>query len=138
MIFQSCNALHLCISWKRFFIYNPTTKKFKWLFVPSPECKDRRLLGISLAFDPLKSTHHKFFINIYSSKTNSWSFSKIKFTWDWSVNFELGVFFKGVIHWDSYLLESIWFDVENQWLKTMRMPIVGDAGYRYFRESRGY
>ncbi|MBA0654037.1 hypothetical protein Goklo_021121, partial [Gossypium klotzschianum] len=42
-----------------FFICNPTTKKFKWLFVPSPECKDYRLLGISLAFDPLKSTHHK-------------------------------------------------------------------------------
>ncbi|MBA0742294.1 hypothetical protein Gogos_015363, partial [Gossypium gossypioides] len=59
MIFQSCNGLHLCISWKRFFIYNPTTKKFKWFFVPSPECKDRRLLAISLAFDPLKSTHHK-------------------------------------------------------------------------------
>ncbi|MBA0803529.1 hypothetical protein Gohar_013731 [Gossypium harknessii] len=103
MISQSCNSLNLCISWKRFFICNPTTKKFKWLFLPSPECKDRRLLGISIALDPLKSTHHK-----------------------------------GVIYWDSYLLESIWFDVENQWLKTMQMPIVGDAGYRYFGESRGY
>ncbi|KAK5843376.1 hypothetical protein PVK06_005831 [Gossypium arboreum] len=65
----------------------------------------------------------QFFINIYSSETNSWSFSKIKFTWDWGVNFALGLFFKGVIHWTVIFLNQY-----GLMLKTMRMLIVGDAG----------
>ncbi|OMO49439.1 hypothetical protein COLO4_38551 [Corchorus olitorius] len=161
-IVQSCNGLLLCRCIDRsyslkYFVCNPTTKRFKMLSFPQLE---GFVYAVNLAFDPLKSVHYKiiairrllwvaprFQIDIYSSKTDSWSPKVVNFTTDYYVWFGLGVFCNGAIHWDSHSGDgkSLYFDVENKCLKEMPMPaqmLIAPQGSsrernRFFGESWG-
>ncbi|XP_022748449.1 F-box protein At5g07610-like [Durio zibethinus] len=163
---ESCDGLFLCQPLDfhdhgdtRFFICNPTTKKFKILSFPS-----KPPTFVNLAFDPLKSLHYKvicirpavsdedydFEINIYSSETETWTATGIDFEADEeSIMFEgimfedTVVFCNGKIHWDSVGNESLYFDVEKECLQKMPMPTLPDGSDiisdmdRYFGEARG-
>ncbi|XP_017976539.1 PREDICTED: F-box protein At5g07610 [Theobroma cacao] len=126
-----------------------------------PTIEVRRHAGVNLAFDPLISPHYKifsiwqqllfgkdpesttcyifptYFIDIYSSETNSWSASKINFNSKHNINIDRAVFFNGAIHWDCADTQSWYIDVNNECLKTMPMPGV-HSGFRYFGESGGH
>ncbi|XVF06707.1 hypothetical protein REPUB_Repub06bG0073800 [Reevesia pubescens] len=132
---QSCNGLLICGSlvddsfagrfsiFTRYYICKPTTKKFKMLSFPVTPLKDFQF-AVNLAFDPLNSPHYKIICIRESSQ------------------FENADFYNGRIHWYGYGNESLYFDVENECLKTMPMPIpiptmdVGEDG-RYFGECQG-
>ncbi|GMJ10968.1 hypothetical protein like AT5G07610 [Hibiscus trionum] len=163
-ILQSCNGLLLCASktgyqpaWTnaRYFICNPTTRKFKMLSIPRRLLQEFIFLSINLAFDPLKSPHHKIiylrrkregllpwefvgFIDIYSSETNSWSLSICKFSFGHGVEFSKGVFFNGAIYWFCETHRSSYFDIENECMKSIPMPRFETFRHWYFGESGGY
>ncbi|XP_022719942.1 F-box protein At5g07610-like [Durio zibethinus] len=159
---QSCNGLFLCETHdddvdnvSRYFICNPTTKKFKMLSFPRNPHEDCEFY-VSLAFDPLKSPHYKiiairkvsknsfeFEMDIYLSETDSWTVSGISFEVgdDGSIAFNDAVFCNGIIHWNSYGAESLYFDVGQDCLQKMPMPMPTRNNlleiYRYFGETRG-
>ncbi|XVE62456.1 hypothetical protein DITRI_Ditri06bG0119500 [Diplodiscus trichospermus] len=158
---QSCNGLLICESLddvggcdvSRFFLCNPTTKKFKMLSFPRNPVKDCEFF-INLAFDPLKSPDYKiisirevaegsyvFEMDIYSSSTDSWTVSRFTFSVDEeSCKFEDVVFCKGVMYWNSYGNESLCFDVEDESFAKIPMPTPRNNAleiHRYFGESRG-
>ncbi|XP_017976571.1 PREDICTED: F-box protein At5g07610 [Theobroma cacao] len=167
-IIQSCNGLLLCTydyDNQSYFICNPVIKKFKMISCPMPPMLEYHLVGVNLAFDPLKSPCYKiisiwqevlldkdeennclcrmtsnFSMDIYSSETDSWNVSKIKFTSEWAIQFDHAVFFNGAIHWDSVAKESLYFDVETECLMPMPMPKPSRrySGSRYFGESGGH
>ncbi|XVF54660.1 hypothetical protein PTKIN_Ptkin05aG0199000 [Pterospermum kingtungense] len=161
-ILQSCAGLLLCVSdsfvrdrARRYFICNPTVRRFKMLSFPI----ERSSFVVNLAFDPIKSLHYKIVlvrtlkteapcqtmldkpqwsIDIYSSETDSWSLSKIKFTPLKDMVYGSGVFFKGAIYWYYDCRELHYFDVENECLKTMPMPPVKKVKCHCFGEFGGY
>ncbi|XP_017984318.1 PREDICTED: F-box protein At5g07610-like [Theobroma cacao] len=150
-IMQSCNGLLLCTydyDNQSYFICNPVIKKFKTISCPMPPMLEYHLVGVNLAFDPLKSPYYKiisiwqemlldkdeennclcrmtsnFSMDIYSSEADSWNASKIKFTSEWAIQFDHAIFFNGAIHWDSVAKESLYLDVETECLMPMPMPM---------------
>ncbi|XVF30676.1 hypothetical protein REPUB_Repub16aG0078900 [Reevesia pubescens] len=160
-IMQSCNGLLLCRSCDKslclkYFICNPTTNKFRMVSFPRVE---GFVYAVNLAFDPLKSADYKiisirrliwvaprFQIDIYSSKTDSWSVKVLNFTTDENVWLNSGVFCNGAIHWESEGKSSLYLDVENMCLKAMPMPgqmVDGPEGSysesnRFLGESWGH
>ena len=137
-VLQSCYGLFLCESVvdspkdfiSRYFICNPTTKKFKELSFPKKPFQGSKFY-VSMAFDPLKSPHYKIIcvrkasdkvskceLDIYSSETDSWSLSRINFDLNYSIRFEDAVFCNGKIHWNCYWKDSLYFDLENESLET--------------------
>ncbi|XP_022718751.1 F-box protein At5g07610-like [Durio zibethinus] len=142
-VIQSCYGLFLCESVvdspkdiiSRFFICNPTTKKFKELSFPKKPFQGSKSY-VSMAFVPLKSPHYKivcvrkvsdksskYELDIYSSETDSWSLSRISFCVEGSIRFNDAVFCNGKIHWNCYRRDSLYFDVENESLEPLPMPI---------------
>lgn len=160
---QSCNGLLLCRSCDKFqylsyFICNPSTNKIRIVSFPQAEV-DGFVYAVNLAFDPLKSVHYKiisirrlvwvaprFQIDIYSSKTDSWSVKVLNFTKPDDVWLNCGVFCNGAIHWEGGGRSSLHLDVENMCLKAMPMPArmldVPEGSYgesnRFLGESRGH
>ncbi|OMP14276.1 hypothetical protein COLO4_00104, partial [Corchorus olitorius] len=119
-VIRSCNGLFLCKSLHetshstviyKYFICNPTTRKFKELSFPVIPEQDV-YLHLFLAFDPLKSPHYKIFrlwkaspssrtkyqLDIYSSETDSWSASSYCFNLERSLNSEGSVFCNGKLY----------------------------------------
>ncbi|XP_022744112.1 F-box protein At5g07610-like [Durio zibethinus] len=162
-ILQSCNGLllgHCCYKrneGSRYFICNPTTRKFKMISLPVSQSGSLR--AVNLAFDPIKSPYYKvicvrklpspsnrFGIYIYSSKSDEWDDSWISFGANEYIRFDYGVFCNGIIHWNSNGRKSLRFDLENKVLKKMPMlaPMFQapeeseDEDSRYFGESRGH
>ncbi|XWS58599.1 hypothetical protein CRYUN_Cryun08bG0048400 [Craigia yunnanensis] len=153
-ILQSCNGLLLCrccdksLSLK-YFICNPTTKKLR--MVSFPQVEDF-VYDVNLAFNPLQSVDYKiisirrliwvaprFHMDIYSSKTDSWSVEVLNFTTDENVWLNSGVFCNGAIHWQSGGRSSLYLDVENMCLKAMPMPVwMLDAPEGSYSESNGF
>ncbi|XP_022747906.1 uncharacterized protein LOC111297435 [Durio zibethinus] len=142
---QSCNGLFLFEALDfhedderddiaRYSICNPTTKKFKILFVGRNPVKK----GVS-------DKDYDFEIDIYSSETDSWTITGIGFEADeGSIVFEESyVFCNAKIHSDSFKNESLYFDVEKECLQKMPMPTLLDGSDiidhmdRYFGEARG-
>ncbi|XP_022746366.1 F-box protein At5g07610-like [Durio zibethinus] len=142
-VIQSCYGLFLCESVadsskdiiSRYFICNPTTKKFKELSFPKNPFQGSKFY-VSMAFDPLKSPHYKiicvrevsdkpskFELDIYSSQTDSWSLSRISFGVTDFICFEDAVFCNGKIHWNCHLKDSLYFDVAKERLEVLPMPI---------------
>ncbi|CAK9135123.1 unnamed protein product [Ilex paraguariensis] len=159
-ILQSCNGLLCCwttgVNAKcNYYIYNPTTHQFTTL----PDPVDRvfgytsgveSVQTVNLAFDPSKSPHYKavcvysserlpqhYEIGVYSSETGLWRRSGNPFRAD--VNFKLGVFWKGAINWASDWVNSLYFNVDEERLGTLPMPLVPvgveDRMIGYFGES---
>ncbi|XP_021283325.1 F-box protein At5g07610-like [Herrania umbratica] len=167
-IMQSCAGLLLCTcdyGNQSYFICNPVIKKFKTISLPRPPMLEYQLVGVNLAFDPSKSPYYKiisiwrevflekdeennclrhmtsnFSMDIYSSETDCWSVSKIKFTSEVDTQFDQAVFLNGAIHWDSTAKESLYFDVGTECLMPMPMPKLSRrySGPRYFGQSGGY
>ncbi|GMJ00167.1 hypothetical protein like AT5G07610 [Hibiscus trionum] len=160
-ILQSCNGLLLCCSIRAniqrttYFVYNPTTKHYTVL--PSPTLGSSRnyAFGVSLAFDPLKSSHYKVIcimnsdpdlpehcrVQIYSSETGPWRPSGRPFVAPSNVQFKNGVFWNGAIHWLSDWGDSLCFEVEEEKMRDIPMPSVVNEDlkpYRYFGESGGH
>ncbi|KAJ4964050.1 hypothetical protein NE237_023989 [Protea cynaroides] len=155
---QSCNGLLCCCSLrtmedrKIYYIYNPSTKKYKIL--PRPSGKN--VISISLAFDPLKSPHYKAVsfvscdasaekcqIEIYSSETGLWRSSGDPFTAsDDGLLRNLPIYWNGAIHWLSTWGTSLYYNVEQECLGMMPMPPIPDGWderrTRYFGESHGH
>ncbi|KAL7108628.1 hypothetical protein ACP275_06G124300 [Erythranthe tilingii] len=162
-ILQSCNGLLLCCSNsarecnKRYYVYNPTTKKFSTL----PKLNgvggiSKRMCGMSLAFDPAKSPHYnvvcvrrlqsdsgeyRYQFAVYSSEKGPWRKWGDPYTAE--VGFEKGVYWNGAIHWISNgTANSCYFDLERRALEIMPMPPIPDEwDWRrksYFGESCGH
>lgn len=144
---------------KETFICNPTTRTIKRLCFPSSLVDNDydcwRKVSVNLAFDPTKSLDYKVIYVDWDPKinasddqpcmsigieTNSGRLSKLKFNWDnvaEMVNYNLGVFINGAIHWPSCGTETYYFDVENECLEKMPMPET-NKGSIYFGECGGY
>ncbi|OMO64828.1 hypothetical protein COLO4_31801 [Corchorus olitorius] len=141
---DSCNGLFLCECTfhsprfiVKYFICNPTTRKFKELLFPALAPYD---FTASLAFDPLKSPHYKiifvsklsveenttFQLDLYSSETDSWSVSKMWFIRENSnfVRFKDSLFWNGKIYWNRRGSRSLYFDIENESLEVMQMSPI--------------
>ncbi|XP_021282905.1 F-box protein At5g07610-like [Herrania umbratica] len=162
-IMQSCNGLLLCrccdkFQYLNYFIFNPSTNKIRIVSFPQAEVEGF-VYAVNLAFDPLKSVHYKiisirrlvwvaprFQIDIYSSKTDSWSVKVLNFTKPDDVWLNCGVFCNGAIHWEGGGRSSLYLDVENMCLKAMptpaRMLDAPEGSYsesnRFLGESRGH
>lgn len=154
-IMQSCNGLLLCRSSDdkslcfKYFICNPTTKKIRMVNFPPVE---GFVYAVNLAFNPLKSVDYniisirrllyvapRFHIDIYSSKTDSWTVKVLTFTTEENIWFNSGVYCNGAIHWESGGKSSLYLDVENLCLNTMPMPVrMLDAPEGSFRESNRF
>ncbi|CAL5376676.1 unnamed protein product [Camellia sinensis] len=159
-ISQSCNGLFLCSSScftldysdTRYYVLNPTTKYFST--IPRPTNGDDRnfLVSMNLAFDPSVSFHYKvvavrskrwrgpdFQIAIYSSQTQTWTFSEVSYAYSTLIVFENGVFLNGKIHWPTcHSLRSIYYDVNQDKLLPFRMPHCDlTKDLLYFAESGG-
>ncbi|KAJ4832654.1 hypothetical protein Tsubulata_043343 [Turnera subulata] len=143
--------------------HNPITNQL----VPLPGSnreRPRYIHGLNLAFDPRKSPHYKvvcirspdsmpdididdtaelaYQIEIYSSKTRSWSRSGAPFVVRSNALFNKGVFCNGAIHWIGTWGSCLYFNIEEEQLGEMPMPPVPEdweeRRYVYFGESRGH
>ncbi|WOH01320.1 hypothetical protein DCAR_0520702 [Daucus carota subsp. sativus] len=116
-VLQSCNGLLLCASYRarelkrRYYVYNPTTKQSATL----PQIRReyaKKVCGMNLAFDPVKSPHYKvvcvrrsetnrqlFQIEIYSSETLSWRVSGQPFAAPMYTSFQNCTYWNGSVHW---------------------------------------
>ncbi|KAK2653424.1 hypothetical protein Ddye_013280 [Dipteronia dyeriana] len=125
---------------RNYCVYNPTTKQYTVL-PPLPVSNGvfRAILGVNLAYDPSKSPDYKvicvrnsdslregnYQIEIYSSKTGPWRKSGGTFIAPADINFSLGVFWNGAIHWISnWGNNSLYFDADEEKLHEMSMPAV--------------
>ncbi|XWS42745.1 hypothetical protein CRYUN_Cryun16bG0040500 [Craigia yunnanensis] len=66
--------------------------------------------------------------------------SRINFDLNYSIRFEDAVFCNGKIHWNCYWKDSLYFDLENESLETLPMPIStmeAPMERSYFAECRG-
>ncbi|KAF3615549.1 hypothetical protein FXO37_35450 [Capsicum annuum] len=151
-ISQSCNGLLLCRTFhnpfmfnESYYIINPTTQQFTTL--PKPSSGD--VVGMSLAFDPLKSPYYKviclqiseiepanYQIEIYSSELKKWRVSGPPFPRDYDISFNYGlVYWNGAI----YISCNQCFNVEQE--KFEKVPILEvqeDHRIVYFGESYGH
>ncbi|KAL2248562.1 F-box protein At5g07610-like [Sesamum indicum] len=160
-ILQSCNGLLLCCSssWgryysKRYYVYNPTTKRFSALpKLDGASWGSTGVRGMSLAFDPAKSPHYKvvcvrgfdvdseeyhYQFEVYSSEKGPWRKCGEPFTAD--VDFENGVYWNGAVHWISNGAgDSFYFNTDSEVLEKMPMPPIPDGwdwrSNYYFGES---
>ncbi|KAL5569815.1 hypothetical protein UlMin_026390 [Ulmus minor] len=155
-IVHSCNGLLLC-SGTGIYLYNPTTKKYTVLPLPS---RSRFACGLSLAFDPSRSPHYKVVcvsdfdpideddednrqIEMYSSETGTWRLSGDSFYAPITSQFRDGVFWNGSVHWINLWGTPLYFNVEEERLSHMPLPPVpvdwdGKKKIRYFGESHGH
>ncbi|CAK7339007.1 unnamed protein product [Dovyalis caffra] len=144
----------------RYFICNPTTRQFKRLVFPShiviPELLLPHYRWLFLAFDPMKSPYYKIIllaimskteigIDVYSSKTESWTQAPTPFEWPFEIFICSGVFCNGAIYWYSTAATSVYFDVDSETVKKITMPpmplMFKDmplTHIMYFGESRGH
>lgn len=167
-VMQSCTGLLICASGfgnPTYLICNPATKKSKAVTFPRPPALDYELVGVNLAFDPMKSHYYKiisvwqdvlverddenncvrsmsrdFSMDIYSSETDTWSVSRIKFCSTQDIKFDHAAFLNGVIHWDSLGSESLYLELESERLLAISMPKQRrryNNGLRYFGVSGG-
>ncbi|GAB4837741.1 hypothetical protein Ancab_002610 [Ancistrocladus abbreviatus] len=170
-ILQSCNGLFLCctipqsMAPRDYFIYNPTTSRFKKL--PCPLSSEfSSILGVCLAFHPIKLPHYilvcvgttassaySYRIDVFFSDAGRWKeWGGNDFHAPYDIGFSNGVFWNGSVHWVSLREDSLYFDIVHERLVKMPSPPVsrkwaggnfceGDGGLFYVakeQELRGY
>ncbi|KAG1358971.1 F-box protein [Cocos nucifera] len=161
VICQSCNGLLLCRSRSPLpssssqFLLNPTTMQYRQIPNPPADLYPFKY-QFMLAFDPSTSLHYRiacvcsnntppafdlgappFHVQIYSSETGAWELLRVivpggRIT-------QKGVYWNGALNWvtENGLLVS--FDVDQQLVRTTRMPLRDPRGViLYFGESRGH
>lgn len=154
-ILQSCNGLLLCSSFRaqrprqNYHVFNPTTKQLTT--IPKPACRGT-IYGVSLAFDPTKSSAYKVVcvqgselvsgssqIQIYSSDTaGPWRVSGEPFTA--KHDFKNGIYWNGAVHWLGHWGRdnSLYFNVDDERLGEVRPTpnnAEQEAEMTYFGES---
>ncbi|GMH17951.1 hypothetical protein Nepgr_019792 [Nepenthes gracilis] len=160
-ILQSCNGLLLCSGYRRieafriYFVYNPTTGKSVTIPLPS-NCTKATILGMNLAFNPVKSpcyyiicisnstvSPHYSQIKIYDSNTRNWKLCVDEFTAPFDMVFGDGVYWNRAIHWISPTGASLRFNIVEE--RVADMPMIPDGGhgwgkrrFRLFQESSGH
>ncbi|KAL7253714.1 hypothetical protein ACSBR1_008126 [Camellia fascicularis] len=131
------------------------------LFLPQPHDGHK---GLNLVFDPSRSPHYKvvcvwrvdcvdlvlsvesdqnklyYQIEIYSSETGSWRACAEPFTANRNSQFRSGVYWNGAINWFNTLGDSLYFNMEDERVRTVPMPPIphGDwkrRPFRYYGES---
>ncbi|KAL3650400.1 hypothetical protein CASFOL_006803 [Castilleja foliolosa] len=161
-IIHSCNGLLLCVSnpapnlSQRYYVCNPTTKKY--ITLPKVVFDHGRvsIRGMYLAFDPSKSPHYKVvcllrssrdwlhLFDVYSSETRSWKKGTKLFSANVRFDIEDGVYWSGAIHWVNVVTkprEFIYFslDCDQTPKKFPKPPLQDDKEYNrssyYFGES---
>ncbi|KAI3876699.1 hypothetical protein MKX03_034208 [Papaver bracteatum] len=158
---QSCNGLLICSSFRMngdgrtYYIYNPSTKRNKGISRSSQVVGDEfhSICNVSLAFDPLKSAHYevvrirgsdakKYQMEIYSSKTGSWRVAGVVFSAPSDAFGRSGVYWNGCLHWISLRGSSLYYDINQELLKTLPMPPIPNGRHRrrieYFGEYKGH
>ncbi|OVA10933.1 F-box domain [Macleaya cordata] len=173
-ILQSCNGLFCCSSSNlsagkstTYYIYNPSTNHYNIL--PRSKFQERGsyyVCSVSLAFDPLKSPYYEvvligwvyrkpihpninetvnYQIEMYSSKSASWSVSRNISVVPNDTLSRSGVFWNGSLHWISTSIESsLCFDINRELVKPMPLPsqsLIPDGRDRrigYFGECKGH
>ncbi|XP_038877127.1 F-box protein At5g07610-like [Benincasa hispida] len=142
VILQSCNGLFLCSSnngnyWRRdYYVHNPTTNHFTKL----PKLQAGTVFGLTLAFDPSRSSDYKvisvrysdsftntYQIEIYSSRTGPWRPVQGVFSAPFSMRFDNGVYWNRAVHWISTWENSLYFDLYEEKLHELPMPRVPDG-----------
>ncbi|KAK6135181.1 hypothetical protein DH2020_031077 [Rehmannia glutinosa] len=139
-------------------IYNPATKQSRKILL-NINHRNGTVMGLSLAFDPLKSPHYKiicvrgarrrspafwqswwrcFQIEVYDSETRTWKLSGKTFRAPAGVRFNQGIYWKNGIHW-----RGIFFDLQDSLIgKHPEIVFPGDTGRDYlydnYVESYGY
>ncbi|KAK3219026.1 hypothetical protein Dsin_012996 [Dipteronia sinensis] len=152
---HSCNGLLLCSSFRchdedrKNYICKPTTKQY--LPLPKPPCK--KVLGISIAYNPNKSPHYQVIcisesevsfnhhqIKIYRSATGSWRDSGNPFIIFDEMLFNRVIYWNDALHWVGKGDLSLQFDVQKELMLTMPMPPIPEEHSErkklsYFGES---
>ncbi|GAB2277676.1 hypothetical protein Dimus_012381 [Dionaea muscipula] len=160
-ILQSCNGLLLCRSISRpegsdyaYYVCNPTLNRIAEVVIP-PNFGVEPVLGLNLAFDPLRSEDYRVIcvrdvcadedshrIDVYSPSSGLWRRSIDVFISPFDLEFERGVYWNGSIHWLSHTEMTLFYDVEQECLKPLVLPPTLEGAYierfRYFGESRGH
>ncbi|KAI8017170.1 F-box protein [Camellia lanceoleosa] len=111
------------------------------------------LLGIYVAFDPLKSQNYRVVcvwesnadlfnyeirIAVYRSEIGLWGELMGAFTIPYAVCFNNGVFWNGEVHWISNS-DIVCFDIDEGYLKIMPLPLTSNgSNVVYFGESNGH
>lgn len=111
------------------------------------------LLGIYVAFDPLKSQNYRVVcvwesnadmfnyeirIAVYRSEIGLWGELMGAFTIPYAVCFNNGVFWNGKVHWISNS-DIVCFDIDEGYLKIMPLPLTSNgSNVVYFGESSGH
>ncbi|KAL3650416.1 hypothetical protein CASFOL_006819 [Castilleja foliolosa] len=161
-IMHSCNGLLLCVSnpahnlTQKYYVCNPTTKKYTALPQVVFDNTNESICGMSLAFDPSNSVpHYKVvcvirslggllhFFEVYSSKTGSWRESGELFKAYAHFDFEDGVYWNRAIHWVNIVTkprECVYFSLDcDQTPKVFPNPPLQDKCYYkndyYFGET---
>ncbi|KAI3728709.1 hypothetical protein L6452_17350 [Arctium lappa] len=147
-ILQSCNGLLLCVNdFQKYYIYNPTTNRF----VTLPQLNNFNPDGVccmTLAFDPLKSSHYKVICNymygvmmieIYSSASGKWKISNERL--DDLVDLDRGVYGHNAIHWMSFPNRLVYLKLDEELLRyididTPDTTIYGTILDEFLTESR--
>ncbi|KAL3643190.1 hypothetical protein CASFOL_014005 [Castilleja foliolosa] len=133
-----------------YIVCNPTTKKSN----PLPYIEDlakRPIVNMDLAFDPQLSLNYKvvctrysspstgsdFDIQIFSSETGSWKICQGPFkSFRAGMLFQSGVYWNKRIHYiDSWDDDVIYFDLEDETLKALKMPAAQSEVNTMMRRS---
>ncbi|XP_023549834.1 F-box protein At5g07610 [Cucurbita pepo subsp. pepo] len=142
VINQSCNGLLLCSSSygneskRDYYVHNPTTKHFTTL----PKLQARKIFGLNLAFDPLRSSDYKvicvrnsdsfknnYEIEIYSSRSGPWRPCQGVFSAPSSMRFDSGVYWNSAVHWIDAWENCLYFDLREEKLHELPMPRVPEG-----------
>ncbi|XP_050380052.1 F-box protein At5g07610-like [Argentina anserina] len=120
-----------------YYVLNPTTNKFSPLTPPAAAAAastgDPRVFGYALAFDPSKSPHYKvvflwfveepvaegiwwpyYHIEVYSSETRSWRLLDSSFETQSQVDYRLGVYCNGAVHWLGMDCEMSYYHIDEE------------------------
>ncbi|XP_026415986.1 F-box protein At5g07610-like [Papaver somniferum] len=169
-IVQSCNGL-MCYKsgcydniprkvYPTYYVCNPSTRQYRPIVCEFQKYKKgfKDLISVSIAYDPLKSTHYKvvciwlvsrfkdFFhyqVEIYSSETASWKLSGEVFSKPGRYYLGSGVFWNGSLHWAATFEVDrfFYFDVDQELRMEMQMPLYDQElrmEIKYFGECKGH
>ncbi|XP_071739063.1 F-box protein At5g07610-like [Rutidosis leptorrhynchoides] len=147
MFKHSCNGLMLCGNYNKdllkllvgkIYVFNPTINQTIRIPVPGNE---KTVLGMSLAFDPLKSPHYKvicvfddfdfvsttykYQIDMYSSQTCTYKLSyNLTMTRRHKIMFETGVYWNNAIHWIDKFGFIVYFDLDRETTYEIKVPFA--------------
>lgn len=152
IVLHSCNGVMLCYSMNEYlcnvtklmvynpvyYVYNPTINQVVTL--PKLEGCDwvqRRPRGMTLVFDPLKSSYYKvvcvrgymwtellYNIDIYSSESKSWKMCGKPFGIEIDTEFMCGVYWNDAVHWIDKKGFVLYLKINEECLDRIPIPVT--------------